>query len=492
MMVGGLLSPADAPAADSIINILLRFDDMIPLEDLRELFVKHLVPYERFHAVPLQHNFGPVTWMPQKVDIAQHIIPTRITRPDQQIPSSKPDSDGRPSSSPPPPPSPAVLRELQQLLRDEAEKHLNTLLSTKSRGLPWWEVHHITVDGTTFGGLLVRIHHAIGDGVSLMEAMADVLQDAKGHPLDLSQAFSPSRQGGGKASGGFFSQLNPFRAGWLLFDGVKSVMRILAATAVGCDTHCAFQDTSRLLPMQPNRFTVYFPSHSLALIKTIRAALEAKGLQKITINDIEFALFAGAVAKFCKKHGDDPSTLSLRALTAFAVPEKVCQVTRYRTLLRNNFTLLINTIPLRAASAVDRVKASNRSWQRIKTSTIVPVSFLIHRLNCALPAAAQRNTFKELLNRHSVVFSNVPGPNEPVFMGGREIRSAHMLYPNLAQQVGILSVNGTIHMCIVMASSLDKAQIRQELPGCFLEELDELCVELGVPRQTMLSHIHQM
>jgi diacylglycerol O-acyltransferase len=462
MMVGGLLPPDQAQDYDAIINVLVRFDRLMTLEDLREVFLLNIVPYEKFHSVPMQKNFGPVTWMPQKVDITKHVIGSSVRRPQSSAKLS--------------------IRELEQLVRDEAEKHLNTPLSTRCSGRPWWEVHHISVDGTTVGGVLLRIHHALGDGVSLMEAMADVLTDASGKPLDMSKAFSPAPRGARKS-------FNPLRAFFLVLDAMKSFVSIIAATAVGCDTPCAFQDSSRSLPMKPNRFSVYFPSHSVGLIKQIRTQLEAKGISGVTVNDIEFALFAGAVARFCKKRGDDPAKLSLRAMTPFAVPEKVCPETRYRTLLRNNFTLLLNKLPIAAASAVERVKASHKTWQKIKNSTIVPVSFIVHRINTSLSAGAQRNTFKELMTRHCVVFSNVPGPQQPIFLAGQEISSVHMLYPNVAQQVGILSLNGMIHMAVVMAASADPSDVRRELPDCFLQELQELCTEVGVSRVSMLSQL---
>ena len=463
MMVGGLLTAAQAPKYDSIINVLLRFDSLPSLEQVREAFLLHVVPYEHFHSTPYQKDFGPVTWIPQKVDIAKHVIGTRIIvgASGKQQPQA---------------------RELEQAIRDEAEKHLNTLLSTKETGRPWWEAHHIAVDGSTFGGVLLRVHHAIGDGVSLMEAFAELLTDSSGTPLDLSKAFSPAQRGARRS-------FNPLKMIYLAFNAVSSFGSVIAATAIGRDSVCAFQDESRLPPVQLNRFSVYFPSHSLSLIKSIKTALDGMGISGLTVNDIEFSLFAGAVARFCKKHGEDPTKLMLRALTAFAVPEKVCQETRYRTLLRNNFTLLFNTLPLSSLNAVDRVKASHKTWDSIKKSTIVPVSFLIHRLNTSLPAAMQQNTFLELFSRHSVVFSNVPGPQEAIFLAGKQVMSAHMLYPNLAQQVGILSLNGTIHMAIVMASKGDKQEIRQQLPQCFLEELQELCTAAGISRVSMLGQI---
>jgi hypothetical protein len=47
---------------------------------------------------------------------------------------------------------------------------------------PLWIFHRITNKGTGLSGLLIRIHHAIGDGVSIVHALSTFLTDKNGVP----------------------------------------------------------------------------------------------------------------------------------------------------------------------------------------------------------------------------------------------------------------------------------------------------------------------
>eukprot|EP00461_Guttulinopsis_vulgaris_P003274 UN03275 len=81
-------------------------------------------------------------------------------------------------------------------------------------------------------------------------------------------------------------------------------------------------------------------------------------------------------------------------------------------------------------------------------------------------------TAADLFSRHTMVFSNVPGPNSRVFWGTEEIRGFHMVYPNITTQVGIISLNN----CIWMNFTLDPVEIQNaaKLGQFVYEELQEM------------------
>lgn len=475
MMVSGLL-PASAPY-DSIINLAMYFDNRMPdIAVVKRAFADHVVAHMRFHSIPFQaKDCGPVDWVCQRVDIEKHFF-TRNAAMRATL-----ETEGFAVSG-------------EGAVRREAEEILNTKLTTKADGRPWWEVHAIyappapgqPADTKGAGMLLVRIHHSIGDGISLTEVFADVLTDAEGTPLSKLSLFAPAPRGG---RGGSF---NPVAALRFAGSAVVSFFQILGLATIGGDTSCAFQNESRQLPYQANRFTVYFPSHALALVKKIKDTLGAAGKTAITVNDVEFALFAGAIRRFLARHGEDASKVHLRALTPFAVPETPCETSRYQTVLRNFWTFVVNDLPLRDATAAQRVVSSHRSWSRLKTTALIPVAFFVHRLNSALPGFMQKQTSNDLMKRVSVVFSNVPGPQKQVFLCNEPVGSIHMMYPNVSQQVGILSVHGMLHMAMVMSTNRDAGQTRRWLADCFLEELIEVAASVGVSRMDVMRQIRMV
>lgn len=472
MMVSGVL-PKSAKY-DSIINLALWYDTRLPKEEaLQRAFADHVVPHMRFHSVPHQAvDCGPIDWVCKRVEVNKHFFSRKAhMRPSLETEGFAATAEG------------AVRREVEELL--------NTTLTTKADGRPWWEVHVIeapvapgqqAVDARPPGMVLVRIHHSLGDGVSLMEMFADAVVDGEGTPISQLNLFTPAPRGA-RAS---FSPLKALR---FAASAVKSAVQILGLAAVGGDTPCAFQNDSRQLPYQPNRFTVYFPSHSLALIKKIKDTLTQRSGKSVTVNDVEFALFSGAIRRFLLRHGENPSLVHLRALTPFAMMEKMCEETKYQTVLRNFWTFVVNDLPLSEANGIDRVTSSNRTWSRLKQTAVIPVAFFLHRLASNLPGVMQKQTSNDLMKRVSVVFSNVPGPQKAMFFGGEEITATHMLYPNVAQQVGVLSINGLLHMAMVMSTTHDKGQTRRWLSESFLEELIEVAGAVGVSRMDVMKQV---
>lgn len=474
MMVSGVL-PKTAKY-DSIINLALWYDARLPKQEvLQKAFADHVVPHMRFHSIPHQKvDCGPIDWVCQRVEVEKHFF----TRKAQMRPTLEAEGFAATAEG-------AVRRDVEELL--------NTTLTTKAEGRPWWEVHLIEAPVATSGQsaanstrppgmVLVRIHHSLGDGVSLMEMFADAVVDADGTPISQLNLFTP-------ASRGARASFSPLKTLKFVGSALKSIVQILGLATVGGDTPCSFQNSSRQLPYQPNRFTVYFPSHSLALIKKIKDTLTAKEGKSVTVNDVEFALFAGAIRRFLLRHGEDPSLVHLRALTPFAMMEKMCVDTKYQTVLRNFWTFVANDLPLSEANGIDRVRSSNRTWSRLKSTALIPAAFFLHRLASNLPGVMQKQTSNDLMKRISVVFSNVPGPQKAMFFGGEEITATHMLYPNVAQQVGVLSINGILHMAMVMSTTHDKGQTRRWLSECFLEELIEVAGSVGVSRMDVMKQV---
>jgi diacylglycerol O-acyltransferase / wax synthase len=456
---------------EPIINIALWYDTRLPKEEiLQRAFADHVVPHMRFHSVPHQTtDCGPVDWVCKRVEVEKHFF----TRTAQMRPTLEAEGFAATAEG-------AVRREVEELL--------NTTLATKAEGRPWWEVHFVEappVPGHVAGSrppgmVVVRVHHSLGDGVSLMEMFADVVVDADGTPISQMKLFAPSSRGAR-------TSLNPLKVVRFAASAIKSFFQILGLATVGGDTECAFQNSSRQLPFQPNRFTVYFPSHSLALVKKIKDSLTSQSGKSITVNDVEFALFSGAIRRFLLRHGTtnvSDRSFRLSALNLFALPFATSLDFRYQDQLRNIWALLYSPVAVSQQTALERLRDVNDFFTAVKEAdnAVVPMTFLIQRILWHLPAWLGMTLSTSALERCAFVFSNVPGPQCPVFFGGERIRHAHVVFPNLSNHVGIVSAQGVLHMAMVLSSNSqeERSVMRRELPQDFIAELDELVKAAGV------------
>jgi hypothetical protein len=504
-LTSGMLPPNAASSSSSstadnsafvyepIINVALWYDTRLPTQEaLERVFTDHVVPHMRFHSTPIQEAFcGPVEWVCTRVEVAQHFY----LRTAPMLASLEEEGfDATPEG--------AVRREVEELL--------NTTLTTKADGRPWWEVHVIQAPAENVmptsvsmspateelrrpGMVVIRIHHALGDGVSLMEMFSDAVVDAAGVPVSHINLFSPTTRS---------HRRRPRRRSFLFLflaslryarSAIQSAVQIIGVATVGRDSPCAFQNESRQLPYQPNRFTVYFPSHSLSIVKKVKDALSAKTGKSVTVNDVELALFSGAVRRYLLRNGvdkeDELLTIHMSALHLVAMPMATPSEVRYQAQLRNIWALLYAPVALHQCTALERLLAVHRLFSALKQPqhAMVPVAFLVQRVLWKLPAALGTWLSVSALARNAFVFSNVPGPQcSELFFCGERVRTPHVLFPNLSNHVGILSAQGEVHMAMVLACSdvAVRARMRRELPEAFLAELRELADSAGVETRT--------
>jgi hypothetical protein len=433
----------DVEGYDTIINVAARFDGGLPdTAAFADLFLAHAAPHMRFSCVPMQEKpLGEVFWTPRAIDRAHHFLD--------------------------------VATEDEADTRRAVDAIVDTVLADKDR--PWWEAHLLRERNGGGGTLLLRMHHAIGDGISIVQALAPCMTDAAGAAVDLEHLFkqrsfrAPVDKNASIVSSVLLKPLAK------VVDVVRSLAKVIAVSTMGGDTKTRFTRFS--LPVG-DHVTVYLPTHRLATIKAIKNAAGAA----TTVNDVEFALFAGMVRRFELEHDGavNIDTAQMRAMTPLALPEDVCEATRHSTLLRNYWSFLCNRIPVDQQTPAARLAASRSTWQRIKQSSVVGVSLFLQRIVCATASlAVQRKTAVDLGSGVTVTFSNVPGPDVPVYVAGKRVSALHMIYPNLIPQVGIISVGGAMNICLSMRRD-PEIDVRPVMTAYFEQELADMCSAFNV------------
>lgn len=468
LLASGVFKQTSWQEMDAIINILVVFesgDAMPSRQSVIDALGAHITPHVRFHSVPYQSSpGGEITWLSRPVDFDRHVIENDI-----------PDC----------PRGLVHAKERIARVRSFAQDIVRTSLKSRIDDRPWWECHRIKC-GTEGGALLFRIHHICGDGVSMFQAFLPLLTDRKTGGAVGSAAFAPRRAHSRSSRLKKIWQIVSGR--WVIdfFNFARAATHVLLLPHKNPDSVCCVNPTVRhTQPMSPNvRWIVYFPTHSLDLIKRIKDQISKQrprphGSESITVNDVEFALFAGALRRLLIQRGEDPCQIQLTALTPFAAPQPIDPQSLYNATLRNYWTFVSNRIPIDSSTARQRVEKSHASWCRIKKGPLVFASFVLHRLASRLPLSFQKTVNDELMRRHAFIFSNVPGPTGDVRALGSAVSTMHIIYPNYAQQVSIVSMAGYLYGCAVMAlSPSDADRFQSDFSTAFVDELSELAKDV--------------
>ena len=218
--------------------------------------------------------------------------------------------------------------------------------------------------------------------------------------------------------------------------------------------------------MTEHRTTVLFPSLKLEFIKRIKAKAG------VTVNDVMMAITAGAIRRYCEEF-DDPalkSKVQSRALVPVAFPRSPEKLLDPVNALRNYWAFISCPLPIGSSSSRERLLKSSQEMSFVKASSMAPIQmFLQTFILPLLPQFLQRKTAYDIFSRHSIVFSNVPGPPAPIHFCGEKVLGIQVIFPNLLPQTLIISYAGEMFMNMVLDTQLAE-QGETLLPQYYLEE----------------------
>ncbi len=317
---------------------------------------------------------------------------------------------------------------------------------------PRWQIQLIPEFGDGGTAVIVRIHHCMGDGIALVPVLFSLMDGDASDTL----AAGPSAKGGGKPPSKAALVLKASLVGPFLL-AQKMLWR---------------RDRSVLhgRPLVGEKKVAWTDPIDLALVKRIKDALGA------TVNDVLVSCVAGAF----QRHVAQRSGEALERLRV-SMPVNV-RAAGEELRMENRFAAVLTPLPPAAPGPRRRVAATKQRMNALKRSIEPFFTYgVVHLMLKVLPASWSRPLIDFLANKCTSVLSNVPGPQQPVTLGGRKLRAMLFWVPQRADVgigISLLSFAGSLRMGVF--SDVELLADPAELVRCFEQELEELREAVGL------------
>lgn len=189
-----------------------------------------------------------------------------------------------------------------------------------------------------------------------------------------------------------------------------------------------------------------------------------------TVNDVLMAAAAGALREYMRERGETLDGMTLRA----TVPVNLRPLEHARKL-GNHFGLVFLDLPVGEANPVRRLERVADCMRQLKHSRRAIVAFgLLAALGMA-PAPVQELALDLFSRKATAVATNVPGPQQPLYLAGRKLRDLMFWVPqtgSIGIGVSILSYDGEVHFGLIADARLIPDP--QDVIRRFGEEFDKL------------------
>ncbi len=168
-----------------------------------------------------------------------------------------------------------------------------------------------------------------------------------------------------------------------------------------------------------------------------------------------------------------------RALMPIALPRPAPDESNRSTSLQNRWVLLSVDLGVGIEDPVQRLKTITKTTAKLKNSPIALVqNFVQSDMAPLLPISVARQTVYDTFIRHSMVLTNVPGPQKHTAFGGQKVESCQLFFNNLIPNFNVLSYCGNVYCCLSVDTDL--IPDAESLPTHFVNAFTKLANELNV------------
>ena len=445
-----------------MVTGVLTFPHPLDMAHLRALIETRLLQFDRFRQRVARPSlpFAPAYWEPDPhFNIGAHVHRVGL-------------------------PHPRDKGALQQLVSD--------LMST---GLdfskPLWQMH--VVDGYSpngvgdGGALIVRLHHALADGMALVGVLLALTEMLPGAlpPVVESNGHAPA-----EADGGFGGLSSGWEALQLrtaalvgksvsvgrraVIEGLESYLnsdRPRQLAEQGADYAHALSKLVLRAPDPPTLFrgrlgvakrVAWSRPLPLGEVNAMRRATGA------TVNDLMTSAVTGGLRRYLEARGEAPADFRAAVPVNLRGPNEM-------GALGNKFGLVFLDLPVSVVDQRRRLDTVRFRMEALKGSPEAPVSLDVLAAVGFSAQAVQDAVVRIIGTKATAVLTNVPGPPIPLYLAGQPIDSLMFWVPQsgrLGLGISILSYAGSVTVGVATDAGLVPEP--DEIVLGFYMEYDEL------------------
>lgn len=338
---------------------------------------------------------------------------------------------------------------------------------------PLWQMN--LVENYNGGAaLIVRIHHCIADGISLVRVLLS-LADRERSP----QKTDPANEAKSEPEHpSILAPLNHFirhslHLGQEILEEGKDLLQhpnhlldiakkgtevaeeLLKVSTMPYDTRSCLKGS-----LSTRKQTAWIDPIPLEEVKTIGRNTDA------TVNDVLLSVAAGGLRRYLLKHNEAIQNTHIHV----AMPFNLRPLDQPIKELGNQFGLILAALPVHEPNIKNRLEAVKEETYRIKNSVQAQVFYSMLSIFGAGPEPLERITLDVLSRKASLLMTNVPGPKKPLYLAGSKLLQPLVWAPqsgDIGIGISILSYAGDVQFGVVADEHVADPN---ELVEDFLEE----------------------
>ncbi|HEV7460819.1 MAG TPA: wax ester/triacylglycerol synthase family O-acyltransferase [Solirubrobacteraceae bacterium] len=348
------------------------------------------------------------------------------------------------------------------------------------RDRPLWEL--TVVEGLEGGrvALVPRMHHALVDGIGAID-VGTVLLDPSAEPIDIPPPegpWEPQAYDRGR---------HLARLAATPFVRAQKMMLDTATRALDTSPRRAAEDLRRATdlmtelarnrpqaPMTPLNEPIS-PNRRYAIARASLPELKAAGKRAGgTVNDALLAVVTGMLRRYFEAAG-----LNLDAAPVALVPVSVRREGE-RGALGNRISTVFVDLPIAERDPLVRLRRISETMRALKESSAVQAGALLVGATGWAPPLVSSVLARAMggVRAFNLVVSNVPGPQQPFYLGGSRMLEVFPIVPlnpvNQRLSVGILSYDGGVFFGLLADRDLEPSvEVGAQALQTALEELLE-------------------
>jgi diacylglycerol O-acyltransferase len=412
----------DSPTNLMMITGVLVFDVKLGLSTLRRLVERRFLAFRRFRQRAVDSGTAAFWETVARPDLRWHVRAVRLPRPADQ-------------------------RALERLVSELASTPLDPTR-------PLWQFH--LVENYRAGSALVaRIHHCYADGLALVQVLLSL--------TDSDPSARASMEHGRSSEGGVMDRLlRPARA------GIRGVARLgekaldvgrrwlaepALVAALARESSVITRELAHVLSLADDPPTplkgLLGASKRCAWAEPLPLA-DVKAIGRVlrcTVNDVLLACAAGALRAYLRERGANPDGLTIRA----TVPVNLRPLEQARNL-GNHFGLVFLDLPIGEPNPLRRLERVATAMRALKQSRQAALTFGLLAAIGMAPVTLQRLALELFSRKATIVATNVPGPQKPLYLAGCRLREIMFWVPqngSIGVGLSILSYDGRVHFGLI-------------------------------------------